>query len=277
MHFHMAGRNETADVVPSALVLHGYSIRHAIGLGLSSYDMMRGNEPYNIPFGGTDTRIHSSLVRTATGRNLGGRLDPRCLGGVLREANRFHEQGRLVRAENAYRQILASDARHPRALYGFGQLLAGKGDHRGAAEAFRTLSEVAPKSSKAWYRLGAALHALGQTAEAASALERSVALNPELAASRYALGLCQIELMRRGEAARSFASLLEAGSPDPADAVLRAKARVQLSRLMRRESPLFVMPPPRPGDVAPILALRNSSPSAATLHSSVSQMRIGAE
>ncbi len=272
MLFHMAGRDETVDVLPSGLVLHAYSIRHAIALGFRRYDMMRGNEPYKYSFGAQDTRIHCIVVQTRTGRNLGERPDPLCLGGVLLEATRLHREMQPGRAEKAYRQILDSDPRHGAALNGLGQLLAGKGDHRAAADVFRILVDVAPRSPKAWFRLGTALQALNQAADALQALLRAVDLNAEFAAAQYALGRCQAELGLTGDASRTFASMLRNGFDDPTDRMLRARARAQLHRLKRRENPLYVMPKVEPA--GPALSL---APAAPGLGSSAAALLLAPE
>jgi CelD/BcsL family acetyltransferase involved in cellulose biosynthesis len=126
--FSMAGRDETADILPPGLVPHAYSIRHAIQNGYRTYDFLRGDEPYKYSFGASDTIIASKLVRTRSRRNLGDRLDARALTGIFRVANRNHKNGHLAKAENAYRQILDTDPAHAPTLYALGQLLASKGD-----------------------------------------------------------------------------------------------------------------------------------------------------
>jgi len=239
MLFHLAGRDETANDIPSGLVLHGYCIRRAIEQGFRSYDFLRGNEPYKYSFGVDETTIHCALVKTRTGRNLGDRLDPRSVGSVLEQATKFHEAGQLANAENAYRQILEVDPRHARALYGLGQLLAAKGDHWSAADIFGSLVEIAPKSLKAWSRLAIEFQALSRHAEAADAFRKVLELNPELPGAQYGLGVSLAQLRQMDEAAKVL-SAVQDRSDGPIDPALRAKARIQLQKLKRDANPCYI-------------------------------------
>lgn len=202
MLFHLAGRDETANDIPSGLVLHGYCIRHAIEQGFRSYDFLRGNEPYKYSYGVEESTIHCFLVKTRTGRNLGDRIDERSVGSVLEQATKFHEAGNLANAENGYRQILEVSPRHPRTLYGLGQLLAAKADHWAAADTFGSLVEIAPKSVKAWSRLAIEYQALARHAEAADAFRKVLELNPELSGAQYGLGRSLAKLQQVDEAAK---------------------------------------------------------------------------
>ncbi|WP_258604066.1 GNAT family N-acetyltransferase [Mesorhizobium sp. AR10] len=239
MFFHLAGRDETANDIPSGLVLHAYCIRRAIEQGFRSYDFLRGNEPYKYSFGVEETTIHCVLVKTKTGRNLGDRLDARSLGSVLEQATTFHEAGKLANAENAYRQILEVDPRHARTLYGLGQLLAAKGDHWSAADTFASLVAIAPKSVKAWSRLAIEHQALNRHAEAADAFRKLLELNPELPSAQYGLGRSLAQLREVEEAAKIL-SALQARSDASTDPVLRAKARMQLNKLKQDVNPCYI-------------------------------------
>src|SRR5690606_8641850 len=98
--FYLAGRDEETDIVPSGLVLHAYSIRHAIENGFRTYDFLRGNESYKYSFATNERANRSRLLRTRSDRNLGDKLDARSLLSVFRQANRFHKDGRLDKAES---------------------------------------------------------------------------------------------------------------------------------------------------------------------------------
>ena len=235
MLFNLAGRDETANDMPPGLVLHAYCIRRAIEQGFRVYDFLRGNEPYKYAFGVDVSAIHCVLVKTITGRNLGDLLDPRSLGGVLEEATKFHKEGNLANAEIGYRQILDVDPRHARALYGLGQLLAAKADHWSAANTFALLVEVSPNSVKAWSRLAIEYQALSRHAEAAQAFRKVLELNPELPGAQYGLGRSLAELRQIDEAAKVLSAVQE-----KADAVLRAKTRIQLQKLKNDASPCYI-------------------------------------
>jgi tetratricopeptide (TPR) repeat protein len=240
MLFHMVGRDETADVIPTGLVLHGHCIRYAIERGFRTYDFLRGNEPYKYSFGVRDTILNCTLVRTKTGRNLGDRLDSRTLGGAFREGTRFHQRGELVQAENVYRQILNSDPHHGQALFGLGHIIAAKGDHREAARCFENLASIAPQSTKALLSLAVARQSLNEHAAAVGVFERALELSPDLTVARYGLGRSLVALQRIDEAAEAFAAVLRNESPAPEEVAFRAKARKQLQKL-EEARPRYIM------------------------------------
>ena len=243
MLFHMVGRDETADMLPSGLVLHGYCIRRAIENGFRTYDFLRGNEPYKYSFGTHDTVLNCTLVRTKTGRNLGDRLDRRSLVGALQEAAGLHKKGWVIQAENVYRQILNTEPTHDQALYGLGHVLGTKGDHRQAAECFGALAAMSPQSINAWLCLGIAQQSLNDHSAAIESFGRATDLDPGLILARYARGRSLLALQRTDEAAQAFTLVLENGSPAPAETALRAKARRQLQQL-RTAKPLYILKKP---------------------------------
>ena len=239
MLFHLAGRDETANDIPSGLVLHGYCIRRAIERGFRTYDFLRGNEAYKYSYGVEETNIHCFLVKTRTGHNLGDRLDARSVASVLEQATKFHEAGNLANAENGYRQILEVNPRHARTLYVLGQLLAAKGDHWSAADTFASLVEIAPKSVKAWSRLAIEYQALSRHADAADAFRKVIELNPDLPGAHYGLGRCLAKLQQLDEAAKVL-NTVQDKADKPVDPVLRAKARVQLQKLKEEAAPCYI-------------------------------------
>ena len=188
MLFHMTGRDETADVIPSGMVLHAYCIRRAIEQGFRTYDFLRGDEPYKYTFAAKDTVINCVLVQTKTGRNLGERLDSRSVGTVFRQATEFHTANQLDKAEAAYRQILKVNPTHASTLYVLGQLQSTKGDHWEAAKTYEALAAVAPTSGRCgpgWpvlIRLSIAIQ------RPPSAFRKALELKPGLAQAQDGLG-----------------------------------------------------------------------------------------
>ena len=65
--FYMAGRDETFEGPPAGMILHAYSIRHAIERGFVEYDFLRGNEPYKYTWGAIDEPIQRLLIRRRNG------------------------------------------------------------------------------------------------------------------------------------------------------------------------------------------------------------------
>ena len=92
--FYMTGRDETFEGPPSGVILHAFSIRHAIANGFSEYDFLRGNESYKYSFGCAERKIRCTVLETRNGRNLGGKLDPRGIADVLQQATQLHGRGR---------------------------------------------------------------------------------------------------------------------------------------------------------------------------------------
>jgi tetratricopeptide (TPR) repeat protein len=191
----MAGRDETADIIPSGIVLHAYCIRRAIQQGFRTYDLLRGDEPYKYSFGAKDTAINCVLVQTKTGRNLGERLDIRSVSTVFRQATAFLAASQLTKAEAAYRQILQVNPTHATTLYMLGQLLSTKGDHWEAAKTYEALAAVAPTSVKVWSRLARTYQALDRHSEAAGAFRNALKLKPGFALAQSGLGQSDPELI----------------------------------------------------------------------------------
>jgi CelD/BcsL family acetyltransferase involved in cellulose biosynthesis len=110
--FFVSGRDESFRDLPVGLVLHAYNIRWAIEHGIRTYDFLRGNEPYKYSLGAVNTRIHYPLIRTRSGTNLNGRLDPGCIPEALRLADEFVRRDRAHRAVAVCQQILVTSPRH---------------------------------------------------------------------------------------------------------------------------------------------------------------------
>jgi CelD/BcsL family acetyltransferase involved in cellulose biosynthesis/Flp pilus assembly protein TadD len=257
--FSMAGRDESVETVSPGLLLHAYSIRHAIQNGFRTYDFLRGNEPYKYTFGATDTVIKNKRVHTRSGRNLGDKLDVRLLSGILKAARGWHKDGLLVKAERTYRQILDTDPFHATTLYALGQLMASKGDHQAAATIFRTLSSVAPDLAKGWTRLGTALQALGRHGEAVDAFGKAIQLTPDSAPAHYGAAVSLLKLGHTPAAKFELETVLKLHSGSGKVEPQRVKAALLLQRLNQRSVPNFARK--EASEVAlPITATSTSAP-----------------
>ena len=214
MLFWMAGRDESfKGPPPPGFVLHAYSIRHAIANGFTTYDFLKGNEPYKYAFASEDRRPKFMTFRTADRKNLGGRLDPRCLPTVFARTFKRHEAGRIAQAKIGYRQILDVEPGHRKALFALAQLLAADGDHAGAAKTFRTFVALEPEAFKAWSKLGDSLMARREFAEAVEAYREVVKRRPEFTAYRN-LGDALLQLGEVEEAVAAFESALDREAPE---------------------------------------------------------------
>ena len=256
MLFHMTGRDETADVIPSGMVLHAYCIRRAIEQGFRIYDFLRGDEPYKYTFGAKDTVINCVLVQTKTGRNLDERLDTRSVGSVFRQATELHKANELTKAEAAYRQILKVNPTHELTMYVLGQLQSTKGDHWEAAKTYEALSAVVPTSAKVWFRLAGAYQALDRHSEAANAFRKALELKPGFAQAQNGLGRSLIELQRTEKATHAL-SALHRRSDNLARPVAPTNAKTRLQELNLDERRYFILP----DQVKSILPVRERSAS----------------
>jgi tetratricopeptide (TPR) repeat protein len=210
--FYMTGRDETFDGPPPGVILHAFSIRHAIERGYCEYDFLRGNEPYKYSFGCAERKIHSTVLETRNGRNLGGRIDPRSIADVLKQATELHKKGKSADAELGYRRILEVQPKHADTLHRLGQLLAAKGDFAAAKRLFRTLTMVRPDAAKAWQCLGQVCESLGQHEEALRQHLEFMRLQPDQPDGFVAVAKCMVKLGRMAEINAALLAALEPAS-----------------------------------------------------------------
>jgi len=210
--FYMTGRDETFDGPPSGVILHAFSIRHAIENGFSEYDFLRGNEPYKYSFGCAERKIRPIVLETRNGRNLGGRIDPRGIPDVLRQATELHRKGQAADAEVGYRRILEIQPKHADALHRLGQLLAAKGDLTAAKRLFRILTTVRPDAAKAWQCLGQVCESLDQHEEALRQHLEFMRLQPDQPDGFVAVARCMAKLGRMAEINTALLAAIEPAS-----------------------------------------------------------------
>lgn len=194
--FYMTGRDETFEDASPGLILHAYSIRHAIAGGFVEYDFLRGNETYKYSFGVKERRIRCVVVTTRDDLNLGGRIDRRTVAEVVRLATDLHRDGKLDEAERGYRQALAVAPDDADALHRLGQLLSTRGQHVAAKRCFTRLAALRPDTHKAWLCLARACEALGQDDEAFDAYREVIRLRPDLAEAFSGLAALLVRLGR---------------------------------------------------------------------------------
>jgi tetratricopeptide (TPR) repeat protein len=210
--FYMTGRDETFEGPPAGMILHAHSIRHAIAHGFVEYDFLRGNESYKYSFGCKERKIYSIVLETKSGRNLGGRIDPRCIPDLLQQATELHRKGQSADAEIGYRRILEVEPKHADALHRLGQLLAAKGDFAAAKRMFRILTTVRPDAAKAWQCLGQVCESLGQYEEALRQHLEFMRLQPDLPDGFVAVGRCMVKLGRMAEVNAALLAAIEPAS-----------------------------------------------------------------
>jgi tetratricopeptide (TPR) repeat protein/CelD/BcsL family acetyltransferase involved in cellulose biosynthesis len=164
--FFITGRDETFNNPSPGLVLHAHSIRHAIENGIATYDFLRGNESYKYSFGPEEFRLRCILVTTRSRRNIGKTLEPGTLPLVLRRTAELHKDGRIAEAERGYRQVLDVESQNPGALYGLGQVMAARANHRAAERYYKAVLAAKPNFDHARFSLARSLEAQGKRSAA---------------------------------------------------------------------------------------------------------------
>lgn len=138
--FFVAGRDESCNEPPPGLVLHAHSIRWAIGNGLRTYDLLRGDEAYKYSFGATDRHIKYIVVSARDRARRCNPSDPKSIESMLSQSKRFHESGRIDEAGAGYRQVLDLVPDHAAALRHYGRLLIQTGRFPEAEPVFHRLA-----------------------------------------------------------------------------------------------------------------------------------------
>ena len=193
--FFVSGRDDSANDVPPGIVLHSHSIRWAIENGLTTYDFLRGDEPYKYSFGAQNRKLKYINIRTATNTNPNGKLDSHGIDEVLKLSSKFRQKGLIQDAQVGYRQILDSYPDHEGALKQFAKLLYEERDFDQAQSLYRRIAENQPNDPAHWLRLGRTLYALNDLVGAEKALRRGVDLRAKPSASNhYYLG-CALEAL----------------------------------------------------------------------------------
>lgn len=103
--FFVSARDEQNKEPYVGLVLHALSIRWAIENGFNTYDFCHGDEAYKYSFGATDRILKHLVVRTRSGINLHGMLDPGQLGDVMEQIIKLIEKNSLSEAKIGCQQV----------------------------------------------------------------------------------------------------------------------------------------------------------------------------
>lgn len=131
---------------------------------------------------------------------------------LFQQARTLHHAGDVDAAIASYRQVLAAEPMHFRALNNLGDCLDRQGLHAQAAEAFRAAVEAAPGEARPHYNLGRQLQQRGASAEAETHYRRALELDESLADARLNLARLLDDSARHEEAQTL---LLRAAELDP--------------------------------------------------------------
>jgi len=161
----------------------------------------------------------------------------------LKAAMAHHQSGRLLEAENLYKEIIRADPDHADAIHLLG-VIAHQGGHQQIAldliaeaididsenplyysnlgethfalgeipeaiDCYASALEIAPDFAQAYGNLGNALKLQGNPDEAEAALQRAVSISPDLAAAHFVLGDLYVDRGELDAAECSLSTCLE--------------------------------------------------------------------
>jgi len=150
----------------------------------------------------------------------------------LEAAMRLHQSGQLVKAEKAYRRVLAADPDSPRAHYLCGVVTRQLGHPQQAIDLLRRAVALRPDHLEAISELAQLCQETGQLRESAEVLRRLIALRPDIGDLYNNLGVVLKRMGDSAEAVIAYEKAVEL-SPDSAEAhfnlgsVLKAEDRFQ--------------------------------------------------
>jgi tetratricopeptide (TPR) repeat protein len=135
---------------------------------------------------------------------------PPSTADILATGQHYHRAGALARAEELYRQVVATDPTHAEAWILLGRVCQGLGRFDEAAEHHRQALRLQPDAAPAHNGLGIALARLGDLAGAEASFRRAVALRPQYAQGLNNLGNALKEMKRFEEARACYAQAVAA-------------------------------------------------------------------
>jgi ubiquinone/menaquinone biosynthesis C-methylase UbiE/Flp pilus assembly protein TadD len=109
-------------------------------------------------------------------RSGGPAQAPSPLDGILAEAIRHHQAGRLAQAERDYRDVLAINPRHAGALHWLGVAASQRGDQTEALRCLRQALALRPDSGATATNIAQALLLAGRAEESANAATQALAI-----------------------------------------------------------------------------------------------------
>jgi CelD/BcsL family acetyltransferase involved in cellulose biosynthesis/Tfp pilus assembly protein PilF len=199
--FMLGGRDPAFKGPSPGLVLHAYAIRHAIQNGFGAYDFLKGNESYKYSFGVEDHLVRTVVLSTKNKKNLGDRLDARCLPVITYRTTQNYRAGAVEKAENGCQQILAIDPQNVDALYVRGRILAERDETAEATAVYEKALAAGPTSHKPPFLLGRILQIRGEFGAAADAYAQGIEREPkdadaffDLAQILFGMGLFELSI-----------------------------------------------------------------------------------
>lgn len=132
---------------------------------------------------------------------------------LLRSAIQHQRAGRLVEAEDLYRELLRREPRHPEALNNLGVVCVSRGRADEARAHYERAIRARPDFPDALVNLGQLFGSLGQFDEALPHLRRAVDLTPSSVDARTLLGATLVSSDRPEEAIPVLRAVVDGPSP----------------------------------------------------------------
>jgi protein O-GlcNAc transferase len=126
---------------------------------------------------------------------------------AIEEAMSHHRAGRLMQAEDIYKQVLQIKPDHPDALHLLGTVAHQKGEHDNAIELINKALAIAP-SAAMYSNLGIAIQAQGNLDKAIECFREALLLDPNHAKAYNNLGMALGDQGKLGAAIESFVQAL---------------------------------------------------------------------
>ena len=128
---------------------------------------------------------------------------------TLDTAIKFHQEGRIEEAEQAYREILAAAPNQPGALHLLGVIRQQQGRYEEALGLIGRALAVDPRKAVYHNNYGTALLSLRRFAEAEASFRRALAIRADYADALANLGMVQAAIGDESAAEMSFRRALE--------------------------------------------------------------------
>lgn len=152
------------------------------------------------------------------------------LAEAFQFGTQLHQAGRLVEAEQVYRQILAVAPHHTLTLHQLGLVAAQAGQFESAVDLFSRAAQADPAQPSFHANLGEAYRHLGRTAEAEASFRHALQLEPRTPRVRTLLAMLLHQQQRDEEA---LGQLHEELQRQPDDAMARSQMGIVLWHLGR--------------------------------------------
>jgi predicted O-linked N-acetylglucosamine transferase (SPINDLY family) len=124
--------------------------------------------------------------------------------GLLQNARRLHQEGKMPEAARLYAEVLRADPRNFDALYRLGMIYLANNRFADAERLFAAAAQIDSQLAELFYNRGCALRGLGRSEDALAAFAHALALNPEYSEARNNRGVVLLALSRYREALACF-------------------------------------------------------------------------